>query len=343
MESTEKQLEDMLNELKSRSKEQVTLESVSFGFLSLLILVGNFATLLVMLLNRRLRTIPNMFVASLAVSDFSIGALTSVPLGIPTLVTSHWPFSDTTCQFQGYIAMTLVAASIHTLALMAVNRYFRIVKPSKYRHYFTKKKTTMMLLVSWFYSMCCPLPYFFAAHKVVFNAFKFFCYTPIDNNIFMAYGIPLYIGIPTIIIVYCYLSIFKTVRTHNNNIQFSRNPVSAANVEGIKVTRTLFVMVVFFNLCWIPILLIDIVDSIQTRWIFSREVYVAYTFLAHISSALNPLIYGVLNRNFRTDYLKLLCCRYCRSQVVVEPLALDGRVNVIKMRQALHQQKNASN
>ena len=81
------------------------------------------------------------------------------------------------------------------------------------------------------------------------------------NNIFTAYGIPLYIEIPTIIIVYCYLSIFKTVRTHNNNIQFSRNPVSAANVEGIKVTRTLFVMVVFFNLCWIPILLIDIYSN----------------------------------------------------------------------------------
>ena len=155
MESTEKQMEDMLIELKSRSKEQVILESVSFVFLSLLMLFGNFVTLLVMLLNRRLRTIPNMFVASLAVSDFSIGALISVPLCIPTLVTSHWPFNDATCQFQGYIVMALVAASVHTLALMAVNRYFRIVKPSKYRRYFTKKKTMMMLLVSWFYSICC--------------------------------------------------------------------------------------------------------------------------------------------------------------------------------------------
>ena len=196
---------------------------------------------------------------------FLYGALISVPLCIPTLVTSHWPFNDATCQFQGYIVMALVAASVHTLALMAVNRYFRIVKPSKYRRYLTKKKTMMMLLVSWFYSICCPLPYFLSGHKTVFLASKFFCFVPIDNNIFTAYGIPLYIGIPTIIIVYCYLSIFKTVRTHNNNIQFSRNPVSAANVEEIKVMRTLFVMVVFFNLCWIPILLIDIVDSIQTR------------------------------------------------------------------------------
>ena len=80
----------------------------------------------------------------------------------------------------------------------------------------------------------------------------------------------------------------------------------------------------------------------KTCW-WTREVYVAYTFLAHISSALNPLIYGVLNKNFRIDYLKLLCCRYCRSPVVVEPLAMDGRVNFIKMRQALHELQNASN
>ena len=173
MESTEKQMEDMLIELKSRSKEQVILESVSFVFLSLLFLFGNFVTLLVMLLNRRLRTIPNMFVASLAVSDFSIGALISVPLCIPTLVTSHWPFNDATFQFQGYIVMALVAVSVYTLALMPVNRYFRIVKPSKYRRYFTKKKTMMMLLVSWFYSICCPLPYFLSGHKTVFLATTF--------------------------------------------------------------------------------------------------------------------------------------------------------------------------
>ena len=70
------------------------------------------------------------------------------------LVTSQWPFSDTTCQFQGYIVIALAVASVHTLALMAVNRYFRIVKPSTYRSYFTKKKTMIMILLSWFYSMC---------------------------------------------------------------------------------------------------------------------------------------------------------------------------------------------
>ena len=62
-------------------------------------------------------------------------------------------------------------------------------------------------------------------------------------------------------------------------------------------------ILVFFSLCWNPVLLIDLVDTILGRWTFPGEAHVAYTFLANISRALNPFIYGVLNRNFPTDDL----------------------------------------
>ena len=82
MDSTEKQLEDMLNELKSRSIVAVILESSFLIFLLSFLMVGNSITLLVMLLNHRIRTIPNMFVASLAFTDLCLGAFVSVPLGL---------------------------------------------------------------------------------------------------------------------------------------------------------------------------------------------------------------------------------------------------------------------
>ena len=155
MNSTEKQLGDMLKELQSRSKAKVILESAIFAVILLFLFVGNFITLLIMVLNRRMRTIPNMFVASLAISDLSLGVFSACSLSGPVLVTSQWLFSDVTCQYQGYMAVTLGVASVHTLALMAVNRFFRIVKPAKYGGYFTKKKTTIMIIVTWLYSMCC--------------------------------------------------------------------------------------------------------------------------------------------------------------------------------------------
>ena len=94
MDSTEKQLADMLKEFKSRSKAKVFLES---GFLALILFVllsENVITLLVMLLNRHMRTIPDMFVTSLAISDFGLGVFTAGALGFTVLVASKWPFKD---------------------------------------------------------------------------------------------------------------------------------------------------------------------------------------------------------------------------------------------------------
>ena len=212
MDSIGKQVAELLREFNSRSKAKVILESALYVLIVLFLFVGNSLTLLVILLNRRMRTIPNMLVASLAVSDLFIGVFRADPLAIPTLVTSHWPFNDTTCQFQGYLASALCCASIHTLVLMAVNRYHRIVKPTKYRRYFTKKKTLTMILVTWFSCLCAPQIYVLLGNKMVFHPSKFFSCIPIKNSAFLAYGIPLYIGISTPVIIYSYLRIFSTVR-----------------------------------------------------------------------------------------------------------------------------------
>ena len=166
---------------------------------------------------------------------------------------------------------------------------------------------------------------------MVFHPSKFFCCIPIKNSLFLAYGLLLYVGIPTCVIIYCYFRIFTTVRHHNSNFHLHGNPISTVNVEEVKVARTIFLIVVLFSLCWIPVLTIDLVDTAFQRWTFPPEAYVAYTFLATISSALNPLIYGVFNKSFRKNYLKVLRCRYCRSQAVVEPLAVRGRANVDAM------------
>lgn len=319
MDSVDKQLAEMSKEFESRSKVKVVLETGLYTLVLLLLLVGNSLTLFIISFNRQMRTVPNMFVASLALTDLLLGFISASPVGISTLAASQWPFHDTACQYQGYMAVTLALTSTQLLALMAVNRYFRIVSPAKYRRYFTRKRTTIMILVLWFYCIWAPLPYLLSGHKMVFHPSKFFCYLQIDSGPFTAFMVTVYIGLPTCVIFYCYLRIFQTVSSHNTNFQTSGVASHTVNVEEIKITRTLFVIVVSFNLCWTPVLVIDIVDTIRGTWTFPREVYVAYSFLATISSALNPIIYGVLNKNFKKKYRKILCCSYCCKQSLVEP------------------------
>ena len=321
--SAEKQLAEMLKELKSRSKGKVILETGVFVLILLFLFVENVSTLLVVILNPRMRTIPNMFVTSLAVSDLSFGVFMVCPLGVPVSLLSQWPFNHTTCQYQGYITIALSVASIHTMALMAVNRYYRIVKPSTYRRYFTKKKAMVMILVSWLYSMLVPFPYVLCGHKMIFQPARFIRFLKIDTTALSSLE-AIFIGIPSCIIFYLYFRIFKTVCSHNNNLHLSGSGINAVNVEEVKVARTLFVIVVFFNLCWTPVVVIDLVDVILGCWTFPRDAYVAYSVLATMSTALNPFIYGVLNRSFRREYLKLLRCRYCRPQALVVQSVVGG-------------------
>ena len=282
-----------------------------------------------MLKNRRMRVISaNMFVTSLAISDFALAALSSFS-GFAVVLTSRWPYSELTCQFQGYLAITLAIAAMQTLALMALNRYFRIVNPKRYRRYFSKKKTILIICASWLYSLCAPLPYTISGNKMVFHPSKFFCYLQIDSRAFTALMAIVYVGLSTCITFYCYLRIFNTVRSHNSNFETSRNGRNTVNVEEIKVACTLFVIVVFFNICWTPIFVIDITDTVLGRWIFPRELYVAYSFLATISSAINPLIYGVLNKNFQKEHLKILRCSCCEVRTTIQPMTVEKRTSTV--------------
>ena len=111
---------------------------------------------------------------------------------------------------------------------MTVTRCYRFVKPANYRRYIiTEKETLEMILVWWLYFICALF------------------YPPIENSAFMAYGQQLYLqGFQTnCIIFYCYLRIFKTLRSHNN-FHPSGNPTNALNVE-VKVARTVFVTEAF--------------------------------------------------------------------------------------------------
>ena len=79
MDSVDKQLTEMSKELESRSKAKVVLEAGLYTLVVLLLLVGNSLTLFIISFNRQMRTVPNMLVASLALTDFLFGLPSASP------------------------------------------------------------------------------------------------------------------------------------------------------------------------------------------------------------------------------------------------------------------------
>lgn len=300
--------ERLQSALESRGTLAFWLECIIWTIIEIIIFVGNTTTLKIIICTPALRTIPNFLIASLAISDIGLGAF-SGPLCLGVLMFSKWPFSYSICQFHGMAALTFACASVENLALMAVNRYFRVVKTNKYNKYFKKRNTLCYICILWMSSLIASVSYIPSGPRgYVFHPGKFFCYLHIDDYVFVLLTVTVYIAFPAMLIAFCYYKVYKTIQKHNRSMSNWGSSSQSLSVQEINITRTLFMIVVMFMVCWLPVFTMDIIDIIKSRWSLPREAYVVYTFLAASSSSINPVLYGIMNPVFRKEYIKTLTC-----------------------------------
>ena len=301
-------LEKYVSLLAQRETGIVALEVLVCVVLLLAALLGNSLVLWMVCKNKNLRTIPNHFIISLALSDIAMATICQPPC-LTVLIVGKRTYGNFVCQMQGYVVATLACVSLLTLTLVAVNRYFLIVRPKNYQNIFTTGRTRLMILAIWVLSLLEPLPYLLSGHNYVYHAGKFFCFQVVEVDFFTLLGY-IFIAIPMFVLTLCYYKVFKTLREHKKRLQSMRRrddqpSTVKITVEDIKVTKTLFITVCGFVICWTPISIVDFIGFAQGSWNLPREAYVMYTFLGQLSTVINPVIYGVMNKTFREEYKKL--------------------------------------
>lgn len=306
-------LEKFALQLKHRSTGVQLVESLFLFLINFASFFGNLLLGIAVVRNPTLRrTVPNMYIINLAASDFLM-SLVGIPFSLAALIVGEWPFNNFICQVQGFWILLMCAVSLQTLAVTAVNRYVRVVRSrSLYQKLFNFKTTKVTIVVLWFMALFAPLPYAFAGHEYIFHTGKVFCaHDPASlNDGYGAYLVLVFVAVPLIIILICYTKVFLTVRKHNLSFRY-RNQIrairstseSSLSVEEVNVTYVLLVVVIGFLTCWTPVLVIDLIDFINADWKLKREVYVSYSCFGWASTSLNPIIYGIMNRSFRAEYL----------------------------------------
>ena len=178
-----------------------------------------------------------------------------------------------------------------------------------YRVIFTSAKAKLIVLGVWLAALSAPLTYTAAGKDYVFQPGKFVCFfeSKISLPILPSY---IFIVMSMVILIVCYLRVFKALKIHErtvaNNLRNGNTRKVSLSLEDIKVTKILFATVVGFIFCWTPILVLDIVDDfLGSGWELTRETYYMHSVFGFSSSAINPIIYGVMNPSYRRAYLRL--------------------------------------
>jgi len=236
-----------------------------------------------------------------------------MPMSGVLLVTGQWPFSGAVCHFQGFFCFFFALYSLLLMTATAVNRYFRVVKPNLYRKHFKVKSTLLsVVVIILFAALGAGLSSMAQWATFIVHYGKVICFmnfkSPELDMGYIAYLDVFYIAIPIGIISFTYYKIFKNIKQHNRGMNNTRQgSILRLNVEEVKITKSLFAAVLGFIICWGPIAVIDLVDSYSRHQLaIPRQIFLLYIYLGFGSCSINPVIYGVMNRAFRAEFLRLL-------------------------------------
>ena len=321
---SERGLEVLNLELNNRGLLWVVCEAAVYIVTVLVAIVGNSFVFLAVYRNSQLRTIPNIFIATLALSDIFLPLLCG-PQSIAVSILGRWPFNKHVCQAQGYFVAVFACASLQILTLNAINRFYRIVRTKNYKRKFTKRNTIVMIGIVFLLASVEPLPYFLTGRRYLFHPGKMFCFQTQEISIpnFLGY---VYLVVPAITMAVCYFLVFKKIRSHQRNVQSNLQSTNdSITARDIKITKILFITVLGFLACWTPIVIIDFVDTFRGEVSFPRQVYFLYVIFGNLSGVINPIVYGLLNKNFREEYKKIVFWRNRHRRVASMPQFLPNQ------------------
>ncbi|XP_033474607.2 neuropeptide FF receptor 1 like 2 [Epinephelus lanceolatus] len=306
---------------------------LAYFFIFLLCMVGNILVCLIVLENRHMRTVTNLFILNLAISDLLVGIFCIPTTLVDNLITG-WPFSNTVCKMSGFVQGMSVSASVFTLVAIAVERFRCIVYPLQPKTTILVANAAIVLIWVLAVVMMCPaavaltveeVPYHYILYNDDFNHTLplYTCYENFANpQMRKVYTTVLFAHIyvvPLVVITLMYGSIggklcFSVVA--NREPQLANATVQAGGRRGgqptisqkkIRVIKMLIVVALLFMLSWLPLWTLMMMTDYAGLDRDQLDLLANYIFpfahwLAFSNSSVNPIIYGYYNEKFKRGF-----------------------------------------
>ncbi|NXQ88906.1 CCKAR protein, partial [Nyctibius grandis] len=136
----------------------LTVRVLLYALIFALSVCGNALVVAVLLLNRRLRTVTNSFLLSLALSDLLL-ALCCMPFTLVPNLMGTFVFGEAVCKLMAYLMGISVSVSTFSLVAIAIERHSAICHPLQSRAWQTRSHACRVIASTWLLSALLMLPY----------------------------------------------------------------------------------------------------------------------------------------------------------------------------------------
>ena len=281
-------------------------------------IIGNSVVCVAVIRRKRMRTSNNIFTFNLALCD-----LLNVVIYLPTQMAAfendqNWAVGNFMCHFVYFLVPLCLCASIGTLLAITCDRYRAIAYPMRPR--LSGKKVKIILAVIWISSLVICLPLIFVAGEVRPAPGIVYCDETWPDTIYfliywnfifvIQYFLPL-----TMIAV---LAVLIAVKIRQNNAihllpkssQVMASAVRQRMKQTSKITNMLIALVILYAICMLPQHIVFLWWNYGDLGISKYRVYVLRfsNVFPMANSALNPIAYGTLNKEFKKVFKSFFNC-----------------------------------
>ncbi|XP_034755764.1 neuromedin-B receptor [Etheostoma cragini] len=320
-------------------------------------LLGNITLVKIFVTNSAMRSVPNIFISSLAAGDLLL-LVTCVPVDAFRYFSEEWVFGEAACKLIPVIQLTSVGVSVFTLTALSADRYNAIVNPMDIQKSGAVFWTCLKAVSIWLLSILLAVPEAIFSQVVNMqgqrdntNVTFVNCVPyPLSNQmhpkihsvmIFLVYFL-----IPLTIISVYYYHIACTLIKSAHDMPGEVSEHTKRQMETRKrLAKIVLVFVGLFALCWFPNHVLYMYRSFHYHQMDLSLAHLVITLLARVlsfsSSCVNPFTLYLLSESFRRHFnSQLRCGRGPRPERQASYLQSTSHIRLTSIKKPTH---NAAN
>ncbi|XP_020289246.1 G-protein coupled receptor moody isoform X2 [Pseudomyrmex gracilis] len=288
--------------------------------------VGNLLTIVALCKYPKVRNVAAAFIISLCIADF-VFCLLVLPFDSIRFINASWADVRFFCVIVPFLRYGNVGVSLLSVAAITINRYIMIAHHAIYNKVYRKYWIAAMILFCWFFSYGILIPTLLSAWgKFAYDSNLETCSIVKDRHGRTAKTFLFIMGflIPCVVIVGCYARIFWVVHKSESRMRKHAAPTIKSphapgrDIREIKQKRsewriTKMVLAIFlsFLACYLPITIVKVADT-EVR---CPECHVLGYLLLYFASCVNPIIYVIMNKQYRQAYAGVVGCSWLRTSL----------------------------
>lgn len=285
--------------------------------------VGNVLVCVVTSRKRNLKIVGNRLILNLAIADLGV-LLINYPIHISKEFSISWPFGEFVCETVFPFTLIFYGVGIGCITAIALHRYRMLVHCMKPQMNIQTVKRVLFLI--WLLSfIIVVMPLFFVMKlqtipKIGIVICESLWPNQLSSQMYQTTIVLAFYIIPLSIIAVTYIRIRTklkdSIRRHDSYRRSSFRELTARKesvsriVQNRRALRLLAPVVIVFAVCMAPSTFATIV-SFFVDIAGSKHIAIAARFfilLLVTNASANPIIYSVVNSEFRRDFVQLLRC-----------------------------------